>query len=140
MEIGVPKETKIHEYRVGMVPSSVREVVKHGHHVIVQSGAGLGIGIADSEYAAAGATIVATAEEVFAQTEMIVKVKEPQPAECTLLAPGQIIFTFLHLAADLNQAKLLQESGCIAIAYETVTDQKGGLPLLAPMREVAGRL
>lgn len=141
MLIGVPKEIKVHEYRVGMVPSSVRELTHNGRHqVIVQAGAGLGIGISDADYQAAGATILNTAEEIFQQAEMIVKVKEPQPNECKMLRPGQILFTYLHLAPDPEQAKLLLASGCIAVAYETVTDDQNGLPLLAPMSEVAGRM
>jgi len=140
MRIGTPKEIKVHEYRVGMTPASAREAAMHGHEVLVQSGAGAGIGCGDDTYREAGAEVVATAEEIFARSEMIVKVKEPQPTECAMLRPGQILFTFLHLAPDPIQAKLLQKSGCTAIAYETVTDDKGGLPLLAPMSEVAGRM
>jgi len=140
MLIGVPKEIKTHEYRVGLVPSSVRELVHHGHSVIVQSGAGLGIGFDDKAYEAAGAKIAQDAAEVFATADMIVKVKEPQPVECKMLRPGQVLFTYLHLAPDPEQTKGLLESGCIAIAYETVTNDRGGLPLLAPMSEVAGRM
>jgi alanine dehydrogenase len=140
MLIGVPKEIKVHEYRVGMTPSSVREVIVHGHQVIVETGAGIGIGMKDEDYRQAGARIVSSAQEVFAQAEMIVKVKEPQPHECKLLREGQILFTYLHLAPDPEQARLLQESRCIAIAYETVTNSRGGLPLLSPMSEVAGRM
>lgn len=140
MLIGVPKEIKVHEYRVGMVPSSVREVVYHGHQVIVETGAGLGIGITDADYQAAGATIAKDAKEVFQRADMIVKVKEPQPNECRMLREGQILFTYLHLAPDPEQAELLVASKCIAIAYETVTDDQHGLPLLAPMSEVAGRM
>jgi alanine dehydrogenase len=140
MLIGVPKEIKNFEYRVGLIPSSVRELVAHGHRVIIQQGAGEKIGFDDDIYRQVGATIAATAEEIFAQADMIIKVKEPQPAECLLLREGQVLFTYLHLAPDPNQAKLLQASGCIAIAYETVTDRNGGLPLLAPMSEVAGRM
>ncbi|MDE1172498.1 MAG: alanine dehydrogenase [Parvibaculaceae bacterium] len=140
MRIGVPKEIKNHEYRVGMTPSSVREAVHHGHEVLVQKNAGAGIGLYDEQYAKAGAKIIDTAEEIFAAAEMIVKVKEPQPNECKMLRPGQILFTYLHLAPDPEQAQALMESGCIAIAYETVTDVRGGLPLLAPMSEVAGRM
>ncbi len=140
MRIGVPKEIKNHEYRVGMTPSSVREAVHHGHEVLVQKNAGAGIGLYDEQYAKAGAKIIDTAEEIFATAEMIVKVKEPQPNECKMLRPGQILFTYLHLAPDPEQAKALMESGCVAIAYETVTDVRGGLPLLAPMSEVAGRM
>lgn len=140
MLIGVPKEIKVHEYRVGMTPASVREAVLHGHEVLVQSGAGAGIGCDDAAYVGAGAQVAASATEVFARADMVVKVKEPQPVECALLRAGQILFTYLHLAPDPLQARLLQQSGCIAIAYETVTDQHGGLPLLAPMSEVAGRM
>ena len=140
MRIGVPKEIKNHEYRVGLVPAGVRELVAHGHEVVVETHAGYGIGLDDDHYAAAGATIVKTAAEVFAAAEMIVKVKEPQAREIAMLRPGQILFTYLHLAPDAAQTKGLVESGCIAIAYETVTDAKGRLPLLAPMSEVAGRM
>jgi alanine dehydrogenase len=140
MLIGVPKEIKNHEYRVGLVPSSIRELIAHGHSVIVEQGAGAKIGLDDEAYQQSGATIAKTAADVYAQAEMIVKVKEPQKAECKMLRPGQILFTYLHLAPDPEQARLLQESGCIAIAYETVTDKNGGLPLLAPMSEVAGRM
>lgn len=140
MKIGIPTEIKVHEYRIGMVPGSVRELIKHGHSVVIQAGAGLGIGFADPAYQDAGATIVTSREEVFAQADMIVKVKEPQPEECALLREDQILFTFLHIAAEPKLATWLQESGCVAIAYETVTDQHGGLPLLAPMSEVAGRI
>jgi len=140
MLLGVPKEIKVHEYRVGMTPSSVRELVHHGHQVLVQANAGAAIGLSDEAYHAAGAQIVATAADVFARAEMIVKVKEPQAAECAVLRAGQILFTYLHLAADPAQAHALIASGCTAIAYETVTDANGGLPLLAPMSEVAGRM
>ncbi len=140
MLIGVPKEIKNHEYRVGLIPGNVRQLVVHGHQVIVQKNAGAAIGLTDDLYVAAGATIIETAEEIFARADMIVKVKEPQPAECKMLRPGQVLFTYLHLAPDPEQAKLLQESGAICIAYETVTDRNGGLPLLAPMSEVAGRM
>lgn len=140
MLIGIPKEIKVHEYRVGMTPASVREAVVHGHDVLVQSGAGVGIGCDDTTYREVGAEVVATAEEVFARAEMVVKVKEPQPNECAILHEGQILFTYLHLAPDPVQANLLTQSGCTAIAYETVTDNRGGLPLLAPMSEVAGRM
>lgn len=140
MLLGVPKEIKVHEYRVGMTPSSVRELTHHGHGVWVQSGAGEAIGLSDAEYAAAGAVILDTAAEIFSRADMIVKVKEPQPSETALLRSGQIIFTYLHLAADAAQAHALMGSGCTAIAYETVTDANGGLPLLAPMSEVAGRM
>jgi alanine dehydrogenase len=140
MRVGVPTEIKPHEYRVGLTPGSVREYVAAGHHVIVQAGAGAGIGADDETYRRAGAAIVDTAAEVFATAEMIVKVKEPQASEWVQLREGQILFTYLHLAPDPEQARGLLESGCTAIAYETVTDAKGGLPLLAPMSEVAGRL
>ncbi|HUN91278.1 MAG TPA: alanine dehydrogenase [Burkholderiaceae bacterium] len=140
MRIGVPKEIKNHEYRVGMTPGAVREAVHHGHHVIVQSGAGAGIGCDDGAYRAAGAQIAADAASVFADAEMIVKVKEPQPQECRMLRGDQVLFTYLHLAPDPAQAELLLASGCTAIAYETITDAAGGLPLLAPMSEVAGRM
>jgi alanine dehydrogenase len=140
MLIGVPKEIKNHEYRVGMTVASVREVVRHGHQVLVETQAGNGIGQSDAQYTAAGAQIAANAEEVFARAELIVKVKEPQPAECERLREGQVLFTYLHLAPDPKQAASLLESGCVAIAYETVTDAHGGLPLLAPMSEVAGRM
>ncbi|MDH5479684.1 MAG: alanine dehydrogenase, partial [Nitrosomonas sp.] len=140
MRIGVPKEIKIHESRVGLTPSSVRELVVHGHQVLVQKDAGFEIGLDDNKYRAVGAEIFETAEEIFAKAEMIVKVKEPQPSELTLLREEQILFTYLHLAPDPTQAQALMASGCIAIAYETVTDQHGGLPLLAPMSEVAGRM
>ncbi len=140
MIIGVPKEIKNHEYRVGLTTSSVRELTHHGHSVLIEQNAGTGIGQLDQEYILAGAEVVSTAQEVFARAEMIVKVKEPQPTECKLLRPGQILFTYLHLAPDLAQTRGLIESGCVAIAYETVTDRRGGLPLLTPMSEVAGRM
>ncbi|MCK6453633.1 MAG: alanine dehydrogenase [Alphaproteobacteria bacterium] len=140
MLIGVPKEIKRMENRVGLVPASVRELTHHGHQVVVERNAGIGIGIEDAAYKKAGARIVATAAEVFAKADMIVKVKEPQPNECKMLREGQVLFTYLHLAADRQQAQGLVKSGAIAIAYETVTDARGGLPLLAPMSEVAGRM
>jgi len=140
MHIGIPKEIKNHEYRVGMTPAGVREAIAHGHSISVQAQAGASIGFEDEQYAAAGARIRPTAAEVFAAADMIVKVKEPQPAECALLRRGQTLFTYLHLAPDPEQTKLLRASGCTAIAYETVTDARGRLPLLAPMSEVAGRL
>ncbi|HEX3862026.1 MAG TPA: alanine dehydrogenase [Stellaceae bacterium] len=140
MLIGVPKEVKTHEYRVGLVPGSVREMVHHGHKVVVETGAGAGIGFDDAAYRKAGAEIVDRAAEVFAAAELIVKVKEPQPAEIGLLRRGQILFTYLHLAADRALTEGLLKSGAIGIAYETVTDRNGGLPLLAPMSEVAGRM
>ncbi|CDL00457.1 Alanine dehydrogenase [Magnetospirillum gryphiswaldense MSR-1 v2] len=140
MLVGVPKEIKTHEYRVGLVPAAVRELVAHGHRVLVQTGAGAGIGCGDEVYIQAGAEIADDAAQVFAAAHMIVKVKEPQPAEYSLLRPGQVLFTYLHLAPDPGQTRALLESGCTAIAYETVTDGQGGLPLLAPMSEVAGRM
>ncbi len=140
MRVGVPKEIKVHEYRVGLTPASVREYVAMGHEVLVEAQAGAGIAAADDDYRAAGARIVATAPEVFAAAEMIVKVKEPQPSEWRQLRADQILFTYLHLASDLEQTRGLIASGCTAIAYETVTDAQGGLPLLVPMSEVAGRL
>ena len=140
MLIGVPKEIKSDENRVGLVPASVRELALHGHKVMVESKAGYGIGFDDADYAAAGAVVVADAAEVFAKAEMIVKVKEPQPLEIKRLREGQVLFTYLHLAPDRAQAKGLMESGATAIAYETVTNDRGGLPLLAPMSEVAGRM
>ena len=140
MRVGVPSEIKVHEYRVGLTPGAVREYVAAGHHVVVQSSAGAGIMANDDAYRAAGAEIAATAQEIFAGCDMIVKVKEPQPSEWVQLRPGQLLFTYLHLAPDPEQAKGLIASGCSAIAYETVTDDRGALPLLAPMSEVAGRL
>ena len=140
MRIGVPKEIKNNEYRVGLTPASVREVAAHGHEVLVESNAGAGIGATNEDYAAAGAKVAASADEVFARADMIVKVKEPQAAERKRLRPGQVLFTYLHLAPDPQQAKELVASGAVAIAYETVTAPGGGLPLLAPMSEVAGRL
>ncbi|MFO7338721.1 MAG: alanine dehydrogenase [Lysobacteraceae bacterium] len=140
MLIGVPKEIKNHEYRVGLTPAGARELSARGHQVLVQRGAGAGIGVGDEAYEAAGARIVDTAEEVYARAAMIIKVKEPQPAECAMLRPGQVLFAYLHLAPDPEQARALLASGCTAIAYETVTDDRGGLPLLAPMSEVAGRM
>jgi alanine dehydrogenase len=140
MRIGVPKEIKNHEYRVGLVPAGVRELVNGGHTVLMQSNAGAGIGLDDAAYMAAGAKIVASANEVFAGAELIVKVKEPQLSECRLLRPGQTLFTYLHLAADLEQTKALMACGATAIAYETVTAADGSLPLLTPMSEVAGRM
>lgn len=140
MLIGVPKEVKIHEYRVGLVPASVRELVQRGHRVMVETGAGVGVGFPDTAYAAAGAAIAPNAAAVFATAELVVKVKEPQPAEWGQLRRGQMLFTYLHLAPDPEQTQGLLDSGCTAIAYETVTDPLGGLPLLAPMSEVAGRM
>ena len=140
MRIGVPKEIKVHEYRVGMTPASVREAVAHGHQVFVEHDAAARQGITDEDYERAGAKILATAAEVFAAADLIVKVKEPQPAECAMLREGQTLFTYLHLAPDPEQTKALMASGVTAIAYETVTSARGGLPLLAPMSEVAGRM
>lgn len=140
MLIGVPKEIKNHEYRVGMVPASVREVIAHGHQVIVETNAGIGIGFTDEDYQAVGATIVPSAENVFAKADMIVKVKEPLTDERKRLREGQILFTYLHLAPDMPQTEDLVKSGAVCIAYETVTGAAGGLPLLAPMSEVAGRM
>jgi len=140
MLIGVPKEIKVHEYRVGLTPESVRELVARGHRVVVQRDAGAGIGASDADYASAGGAIAATAEEVFARAELIVKVKEPFAAERAWLRAGQALFTYLHLAPDAEQTRDLVKSGVIAIAYETVTAPGGGLPLLAPMSVVAGRM
>ncbi|MBW5802980.1 alanine dehydrogenase [Coxiella endosymbiont of Ornithodoros amblus] len=139
MLIGIPRELKIEEYRVGLTPYSVRELVLHGHQVIVERDAGNAINFTDETYLAAGAKIVDTPEEAY-QAEMVVKVKEPQPSEYALIREGQILFAYLHLAPDPQQAQALIKSGCIAIAYETVTDNEGGLPLLSPMSQVAGRL
>ncbi|MGE0845615.1 MAG: alanine dehydrogenase [Flavobacteriaceae bacterium] len=140
MHIGVPKEIKVHEYRVGMTPASVREAVAAGHTAVVEHNAGHAIGFDDSDYEAAGAKIAPDARSVFAEAEMIVKVKEPQAVERKMLREGQILFTYLHLAPDPEQTKDLIDSGAVCIAYETVTDTRGGLPLLAPMSEVAGRM
>jgi len=140
MLIGVPKEIKNHEYRIGLAPSSVRELVAHGHAVVVERNAGASIGFTDDQYIAAGARIEASAEQIFAQAEMIIKVKEPQPNECKMLREGQLLYTYLHLAPDPQQTELLVASGATCVAYETVTDARGGLPLLAPMSEVAGRM
>jgi alanine dehydrogenase len=140
MKVGVPKEIKNHEYRVGLTPASVREFVAHGHSVMVQSGAGAAIGLDDAEYRAAGAAIVDGAAEVFRTADMIVKVKEPQPQECAMLRPGQVLYTYLHLAPDPEQTAALVKSGAVCVAYETITGPNGGLPLLAPMSEVAGRM
>ena len=140
MLIGVPKEIKNHEYRVGLTPSSVMELAKHGHQVMIERNAGAGVDFSDDQYLVAGAEIVTTAEEIFARSDMIIKVKEPQPQECKMLRAGQILYTYLHLAPDPDQTKLLVESGATCVAYETVTDADGGLPLLAPMSEVAGRM
>lgn len=140
MLIGVPKEIKNHEYRVGLTPAAVKEFVTHGHQVLVEDNAGTSIGFINEDYLAAGASIAADAQEVFAKAEMIIKVKEPQSNECKMLRKGQTLYTFLHLAPDPAQTKLLIESGATCIAYETVTDNRNGLPLLAPMSEVAGRM
>ncbi|HSR79416.1 MAG TPA: alanine dehydrogenase [Hyphomicrobiaceae bacterium] len=140
MRIGVPKEIKVHEYRVGMTPASVREAVEHGHHVFVERDAAARQGLFDRDYERAGAKVLASAAEVFSSCDLIVKVKEPQPTECLMLRQGQTLFTYLHLAPDPEQAKALMASGATAIAYETVTSARGGLPLLAPMSEVAGRM
>ena len=140
MRIGVPKEIKVLEQRVGLTPASVVEIVHHGHSVLVEQGAGAGIGRSDEDYRRAGATIATSAAQVFREAELIVKVKEPQAVERAMLRPGQVLFTYLHLAPDPDQARELIESGAICIAYETVTSASGGLPLLAPMSEVAGRM
>ena len=140
MRIGVPKEIKDQEYRVGLIPSSVRELVARGHEIFIQNHAGESVGFSDDIYQNAGAKILTTPEEIYQSVHMIVKVKEPQPAECKLLRKEQILFAFLHLAPDPRQAELLMESGVTAIASETVTDEQGGLPLLTPMSEIAGRL
>jgi len=140
MLIGVPKEIKNHEYRIGLTPSAVREYVENGHDVIVENNGGAAIGFTNEQYIEAGASIIDTAEEIFERADMIVKVKEPQPNECKMLREDQILYTFLHLAPDPTQTELLGKAGCTAIAYETVTDNRNGLPLLAPMSEVAGRM
>jgi alanine dehydrogenase len=140
VRIGVPKEIKTHEYRVGLTPAGARELVSHGHEVLVERGAALGIGIMDAAYEAAGARLAGDADAVFAGTELVVKVKEPQPEEIARLRPGQVLFTYLHLAADRAQVDGLIRSGATCVAYETVTDARGTLPLLAPMSEVAGRM
>jgi alanine dehydrogenase len=140
MRIGVPKEIKVHEYRVGLVPAAARELVESGHEVVVQTGAATGIGFTDADYTRVGAKIAATAEEIFDSAEMIVKVKEPQPKECAQLRKGQVLYTYLHLAPDPKQTEALVKSGATCIAYETVTAPDGSLPLLTPMSEVAGRM
>lgn len=140
MLIGVPKEIKNHEYRVGLTPGAVKEFITNGHQVIVQTNAGTAIGFDNAQYTEAGASIIDTAEEIFDKADMIVKVKEPQPNECKMLSKGQTLYTYLHLAPDPQQTQLLVESGATCIAYETVTDNRGALPLLAPMSEVAGRM
>ncbi|MBP9155029.1 MAG: alanine dehydrogenase [Xanthomonadales bacterium] len=138
--IGVPTDIKNHEYRIGLTPAGAREMTHHGHQVMVQRDGGKSIGLTNEMYEKAGARIVDTPEEIFARADMIIKVKEPQPVECQMLRPGQLLYTYLHLAPDPDQTAALVKSGCTAIAYETVTDRKGGLPLLAPMSEVAGRM
>src|ERR1700712_2683456 len=140
MKVGVPTEIKTDEYRVALTPAGVRELTQHGHEVLVQEGAGEGAAISAGAYVDQAATIAPDADAVCAQAEMVVKVKEPQPVEVARLRPGQTLFTYLHLAPDPDQTKGLMESGAICIAYETVTDARGGLPLLAPMSEVAGRM
>ena len=140
MRVGIPKEIKVLEYRVGMVPSGVKELVSDGHEVFVESSAGMGIGMTDEDYIKAGAKVLNTPEEIFDTCELIIKVKEPQLEECKMLKAGQVLFTYLHLAADPDQAAALIDSGVTAIAYETVTSDDGSLPLLTPMSEVAGRL
>ena len=140
MLIGVPKEIKNNEFRIGLTPAGVKEMIHHGHQVLVQRDGGFSIGFDDAQYTAVGAEIVESADEIFSRAEMIIKVKEPQPNECKMLSPGQILFTYLHLAPDPQQTKLLLESGATCIAYETVTEEGHGLPLLAPMSEVAGRM
>jgi len=140
MRIGVPREIKVHEYRVGLVPAGVRELVAAGHEVLIEAHAGEGVGILDLQYEAAGARIARSAEEVFRAADLVVKVKEPQLPECRMLREGQVLFTYLHLAADPAQARALMDSGCTAIAYETVSAPDGSLPLLTPMSEVAGRM
>ena len=140
MRVGVTKEIKSHEYRVGLVPAAIHEFWHHGHQTVVESGAGLGIGFSDDDYRSAGAEIAPDARAVFATADLVVKVKEPQPSEIALLRPTHVLFTYLHLAADKAQAQALMASGATCIAYETVSDEQGGLPLLAPMSEVAGRM
>ncbi|MFT5572612.1 MAG: alanine dehydrogenase [Cryomorphaceae bacterium] len=140
MKIGVPKEIKNHEYRVGLSPASAKELITHGHQVTVQAGAAAGIGLSDQAYTAIGAKIASSAEAIYAESEMVIKVKEPQAGECTQLSKGQLLFTYLHLAPDPHQTEALLKSGVTAVAYETVTGPGNSLPLLAPMSEVAGRL
>lgn len=140
MLIGIPKEIKVHEYRVGLTPAGVHELINQGHQVLVEQFAGMGVGYVDDDYAKVGASVVGTAEEVYLNSEMIIKVKEPQPRECNMLSEGQMLFAYLHLAADQQQTEALMRSGCTALAFETVTSPSGGLPLLAPMSEVAGRM
>ncbi|MDQ3260163.1 MAG: alanine dehydrogenase [Pseudomonadota bacterium] len=140
MQIGVTKEIKNHEYRVGLTPQGAAELVRNNHSVLIERNAGAAVGFGDDRYVAAGAKIAPSADDVFANADMVIKVKEPQPIECKKLRPGQVLFTYLHLAPDPEQTRLLIESDAVAIAYETVTDDRGGLPLLAPMSEVAGRM
>ena len=140
MLVGIPREIKSHEYRVGATPDGVRELVAHGHQVLLEKGAGAAIGLTDAQYLAAGAELADTPQEVFTRAALILKVKEPQPHECRLLRPDQVLFTYLHLAPDPDQTRLLLASGVTAIGYETVTSPNGGLPPLAPMSEVAGRM
>jgi alanine dehydrogenase len=140
MIVGVPKEIKNHEYRVGLTPSSVKELTSRGHQVLVQHNAGAAIGLSDEQYVAVGAQMIGDASEIFQRADMIVKVKEPQPQECAMLRPDQILYTYLHLAPDPDQTAALVKSGAVCIAYETITGANGGLPLLAPMSEVAGRM
>lgn len=140
MKIGVPKEIKIHEYRVGLTPASVRELIEAGHEVVVETQAGVGIGCPDADYTAVGARVLNTAREVFASADLVIKVKEPQLSECAMLRPGQLLFTYLHLAADKPQAEALMRSSAHALAYETLQAPDGSLPLLTPMSEVAGRM
>lgn len=140
MKIGVPREIKTHEYRAALTPAGARELSAAGHTVLVQQGLGAGIGVSDADYVRAGAEVVASAEDIFARSELVLKVKEPQPQEVAMLRPGQVLFTYLHLASDPVMSRALMESGAVCIAYETVTDAQGGLPLLAPMSEVAGRM
>ena len=140
MIIGVPKEIKVHEYRVGLTPDNARALGADGHQVLVETQAGAGIGFSDQSYQNVGASIVANAKDIFEQAELIIKVKEPQPSECQMLSKGQVLFTYLHLAADATQTELLLASGATCIAYETITDEAGRLPLLKPMSEIAGRM
>jgi alanine dehydrogenase len=140
MLVGVPKEIKNHEYRVGLTPANVREMTSRGHKVLVQKDAGAAIGLRNDQYVAAGAALAESPQEVFSRADMIIKVKEPQPSECAMLREGQILYTYLHLAPDPEQTEALVESGAVCIAYETITGAGGGLPLLAPMSEVAGRM
>ncbi|MEQ9210511.1 MAG: alanine dehydrogenase, partial [Pseudomonadales bacterium] len=140
MLLGVPREVKVHEYRVGLTPASVAELVAAGHQVLVETNAGAGVDFTDADYQQSGAESVSTADELFARAGMIVKVKEPQPGECGKLRPGQVLFAYLHLAPDPKQTRLLVESGATCIAYETITDAEGRLPLLTPMSRIAGRV